>query len=215
MLEGLRAALWRARDATRDYLRPGHRREVFTKIAEENLWGCDESRSGAGSTHEAAAAIVEALPGLWKRYGIHSLIDAPCGDCHWIASIAMSLDRYVGVDIVPALIESNRAKYPTLNFTCADLTRDTLPEADAILCRDCFQHLPTRLIQSALRNFKASGARWLLATTNRNADQYKDIAIGSSRPINLQLPPFNLPEPVALIAEGSDGRYLALWSLDR
>ena len=60
------------------------------------------------------------------------------------------------MDIVPALIEANRLKYPDLAFECADLTSQVLPEADAILCRDCFQHLPARLIVAALDKFRLS-----------------------------------------------------------
>jgi hypothetical protein len=42
-----------------------------------------------------------------------------------------------------------------------------------------------------------------------------DAVIGGFRPINLQLPPFNFPDPVEKIAEESLGRYLALWPLRR
>jgi methyltransferase family protein len=213
MLNRLRTTLWRARDAARDYLRPRHREEVFTRVYTQNLWGNAESRSGPGSSSAATAAVAAQLPDIWTRYGIRSLVDAPCGDCYWMSKIATALDRYVGVDIVPELIEANRAEHPALTFQCADLTRDVLPGADAILCRDCLQHLPTRLIQSALDRFKASGARWIFLTTNENVRANQDGVIGGSRPINLQLPPFNFPPPVEMIAEDGEGRYLALWRL--
>jgi hypothetical protein len=100
-----------------------------------------------------------------------------------------------------------------LEFRCADLTRDTLPNADAIHCRDCFQHLPTHLIVSALANFEATGAQWLLLTTNDDVDGYHDTVIGGFRPINFQRPPFNFPRPVRAIAEDDAGRSLALWDL--
>jgi hypothetical protein len=213
MFERLRRAVWRARDTVQDHLNPDHRRDVFTQIYSKNLWGSEESRSGAGSSTTAAAAIVRELPNVWKRHGIRSLIDAPCGDCHWMSQIAANLDSYIGVDIVPGLIESNRTKYSSLVFTCADLTREVLPTADAILCRDCFQHLPTRLILTALKNFRDSGARWVFLTTNDNARANDDAVIGGFRQINLQRPPFNFPNPVEKIAEDDDGRYLALWPL--
>jgi hypothetical protein len=89
-----------------------------------------------------------------------------------------------------------------------------LPKADAILCRDCFQHLPTRLIFSALKNFRASGARWVFLTTNDDVRVNTDAVIGGFRPINLQLPPFGFPNPTEKIAEDDHGRYLALWPLD-
>ncbi len=100
-----------------------------------------------------------------------------------------------------------------MEFRCADLTRDTLPKADAIHCRDCFQHLPTYLIVSALRNFEATGAKWLLLTTNDEVADYHDTVIGGFRPINFRRPPFNFPAPVCAIAEDTVGRSLALWDL--
>jgi 2-polyprenyl-3-methyl-5-hydroxy-6-metoxy-1,4-benzoquinol methylase len=213
MFNRIRGLLWRARDTARDYLHPGHREEVFTRIHSENLWGNAESRSGAGSSIAATASVCDQLPVLWKRYNIRSLVDAPCGDCNWIPPIAATLESYTGVDLVRTIIEANRARHPNLAFLHADLTRDVLPKADAILCRDCFQHLPTRLILSALARFKSSGAQWIFLTTNENVRSYNDIAIGSARPINLQLAPFNFPPPVEKIAEDGEGRYLALWRL--
>ena len=212
-LDRLRGELWRARDRLADLLRSGHRRHVFTRIYKDNLWGSPDSRSGVGSTSDATAAVVESLPGLWKRYEVRSMVDAPCGDCSWMSRIAPALDSYVGIDIVPPLIEENQRRYPRLRFRCADLTRDPLPAADAIHCRDCFQHLPTRLILSALRNFEASGARWLLLTTNADVQAYEDVVIGGFRPINFLLPPFNFPPPVAEIPEDQVGRTLGLWDL--
>ena len=213
ILDRLRGELWRARDRLADLARYGHREHVFTRIYTDNLWGSPDSRSGVGSTSGATANVVECLPGLWKQYEVRSLVDAPCGDCSWMSRIAPALDSYVGIDIVRPLIEENQRRYPQLSFRCADLTRDPLPAADAIHCRDCFQHLPTRLILSALRNFEASGARWLLLTTNTDVKAYEDIVIGGFRPINVLLPPFNFPPPVAEIPEDSVGRTLGLWDL--
>ena len=51
------------------------------------------------------------------------------------------------------------------SFIRADLTRDELPSADAILCRDLLPHLSFAEIFTALRNFKRSGATYLLTTT--------------------------------------------------
>ena len=211
MFDRLRTRIWHARDAVRDYIRSGHRQEVFTRIYDQNLWGSQGTLPGArgGSSAAATAAVVAALPALWKQYSIRTLVDAPCGDCSWMSRIAGTLDRYVGVDIVPALIEGNRVKYAELTFECADLTSDVLPKADAIFCRDCFQHLPTRLILSALDNFRVSGARWVFLTSNGDVGRYQDVVIGGSRPVNLQLPPFNFPPAFATIAEDDTGRYLA------
>jgi hypothetical protein len=196
-----------------DLFKPSHRQDVFSRIYRDNEWESEHSRSGEGSAPDATAKVVEQLPALWQKYGIRSIVDAPCGDCNWMSRIAPALDTYIGIDIVAPLIEANQRQYPHLQFRCDDLTRAALPAVDAIHCRDCFQHLPTRLILAALRNFEASGARWLLLTTHVNVTPYHDVVIGGFRPIDFLRPPFNFPEPVAQIAEDEAGHTMALWDL--
>ena len=64
-----------------------------------------------------------------------------------------------------------------------------------ILCRDCLVHLPFRHVRRAVRNFKRSGARWLLTTTFCNRQTNDDAAPGAWRPLNLCRDPFRFPEP--------------------
>jgi hypothetical protein len=214
----LRRHAWRLRDAAQDHLRPReHRRAVFQRIYDRNLWGDPESVSGGGSGTAATAAVRLGLPVLFERYAIRSLVDAPCGDFHWMRHIVGSLERYVGVDIVPELIERNSQAYvtKTVSFACADISSEPIPGADAILCRDCFIHLPTRLIRLALANFRAPGARYLLLTNDLDAGPSHDIAIGSFRSINFLNAPFSFPAPLDAVSEaGESHRQLCLWQLN-
>jgi hypothetical protein len=192
-------------------------RHIFERIYDQNLWGNAESASGGGSSTTGTDAIRRELPMVFERYGIRSLLDAPCGDFHWMKHVAGTLDRYIGVDIVRDLIGRNERLYGThrMHFVCADIVTDRLPRADAVLCRDCFIHLPTRLIRSALANFRASGMRYLLLTSDRDVEAYHDIAIGSFRPINFLRPPFSFPEPLYVLNESPGGnRQLCLWELE-
>ncbi|MBW7971046.1 class I SAM-dependent methyltransferase [Bradyrhizobium sp. BR 10289] len=196
----------------------------FERIERTNLWGASSSVSGLGSEDPATAAIRDALPALLLRLGARSLLDAPCGDAGWIGRSKLDID-YTGIDIVPSLIAANnqRAARGELagRFLVADITRDALPQADVILCRDCLVHLSFDNIARAVRNFRASGARFLLATTFPEWDGNRDCEDGDWRALNLEQAPFNWPAPRALInercKEGAGGwrdKSLGLWRLD-
>ncbi len=196
----------------------------FERIERTNLWGAATSVSGLGSEDPAAAAIREALPALLQQLGARSLLDAPCGDAGWIGRIGLDVD-YTGIDIVPSLIEANgeRAARGELagRFRVADITRDALPPADMILCRDCLVHLSFQNIARAVTRFRDSGARFLLVTTFPEWDGNRDCEDGDWRALNMEKAPFNWPAPHALInercEEGSGGwrdKSLGLWRLD-
>jgi hypothetical protein len=217
-LAAFRFQAWRFRDALQHRVGGrAHRRHIFERIYDQNLWGDPESVSGGGSGAAATEVIRRELPLLMAQYGIRTLLDAPCGDFHWMRHMAGSLDRYVGVDIVRELIERNMRLYASerIHFACSDIVVDPLPSADAVLCRDCFIHLPTRLIRAALANFRASGIRYLLLTNDRDVETYHDIPIGSFRRINFERAPFSFPPPLSVLNESPNGdRQLCLWDLE-
>lgn len=195
-----------------------HVEQIFRQIHDLNAWGDPESVSGPGSSLEQTAALRQVLPAVVTKYGLRSIVDAPCGDFNWMHSIVEIFDHYVGVDIVESLIEANQSQFAseTVQFLCADITRDDLPTGDVILCRDCFIHLPSRLIRDAIRTFRRSGARYLLLTNDGRDIPYEEIPIGSFRPINFRMAPFCFPEPLEVVVENSEtDRQLCLWSFDQ
>jgi hypothetical protein len=200
----------------------GHR-AVFTRMYRRNAWGNGESASGPGSTRERADAFQAELVELLRRLETRTLLDAPCGDFNWMAPVADVVERYVGVDVVAGLVEANARRHAAANrtFVCADLTRDALPAAEVILCRDCLVHFSFADALRAVANFRRSGATWLLATTFVAPRRNADVRTGGWRPLNLEEPPFRFPAPVAVVDEQclrSGGIYrdkrLALWRLD-
>ena len=84
----------------------------------------------------------------------------------------------------------------------ADITRDPLPRADAILCRDCLVHLSFENIAAALANFARSGSPWLVTTTFPELKANKDCEDGDWRALNFELAPFNWAPPAELLVEG-------------
>ena len=173
--------------------------DVFSAILQENIWGSRESASGLGSELDATAKIRRELPELMQRHGALTLLDIPCGDCHWMAQV--DLTGYIGADIVPDLVERNRLLYPAREFMVLDLTRDRLPRVDLVFCRDCLVHLSFENLSFALENLRASGARLLLTTTFPGRGPNDDIADGDWRPLDLQSDPFGWPEPLELVNE--------------
>lgn len=196
----------------------------FERIARTNLWGAANSVSGLGSEDPATAAIREALPPLLRRLGVRALLDAPCGDAGWIGRIRLDLD-YIGIDIVPALIEANNQRVArgelAGRFLVADITRDALPRADLILCRDCLVHLSFQNIARVTARFRESGAQFLLVTTFAEWEDNRDYEDGDWRALNMTKAPFDWPAPRELIdehCEEGDGGWrdksLGLWRLD-
>lgn len=177
--------------------------EVFRSIYRTNAWGDRESVSGPGSNPELTAAIRNALPGLLRDLKVRTLLDAPCGDFGWMKDLELPIERYIGLDIVPELVERNRRSYAssTREFRVADIAKDLLPPADAILCRDALVHLSTPLAKEAVRNFRRSGATWLLTTTFPATMKNKDIPTGEWRPLNLERAPFSFPKPTRFVDE--------------
>lgn len=193
-------------------------RNVFGAIYEKNAWQGSDSVSGPGSSRTNTKRVREELPDLLRRHRVTSILDVPCGDAYWICECLPPNISYIGADIVPELIGDNRRKYPGLgNFLVLDLVSDPLPRSSLVLVRDCFIHLPNKLIRQALANVKSSGAQFVLTTTYPGVEVNEDVAVGGWRPINLTKAPFLLPDPVELIVESegvnnSHRKSLALWS---
>ncbi len=207
----------------RDSLLNLHLHEKFTQIYKNNLFEGAQSRSGEGSNLEQTAIIRKEIPGLLKQFHIKSFLDAACGDWYWMRETQLGVRSYIGLDIVQALIDINKKKYgnETTTFKCLNLVTDPLPKADLIFSRDCLVHLSFEDSINVLKNFKNSGATYLLVTTYSQRDLNSDLETRFWRPLNLQLPPFNFPPPLYLINENcseGDGHYmdkcLGLWRLE-
>jgi len=176
----------------------------FQRIHDTNLWGAPQSASGLGSELNATAVLRTELPRLLKKLGAASLLDAPCGDAGWINRAGLGV-RYVGVDIVPALVEGLQARAAagkiSGEYGLADITTDELPRCDAVLCRDCLVHLSFANIARAVANFRRSGAAWLIATTFPEWRTNAECEDGDWRALNFERAPFEWGPPVELLNE--------------
>lgn len=197
-------------------------KERFAHIYETNLWGSDESISGAGSVLEQTGALRAQLPVLLRELQVTSMLDLPCGDFGWMRDVDLSGVEYLGGDIVPDLIARHQREFGGTGrrFAVLDVTRDPLPEVDLVFCRDCLVHLSAQHIWDAIANLKASGSQWLLTTTFPEHPENHDIDDGDWRLLNLERAPFHFPPPTATLNEACtehDGAFadksLGLWRI--
>src|ERR1043165_1073813 len=126
------------RGAQEEWRRPSLER-VFSDIYRTNAWKNSESVSGRGSPLARTQAIISQLPPLLQELGARTLLGAACGDFNWMRYAELDGVKYVGADVVPDLVARNRRLYGRegRSFLALDITKDSLPRADAVLCRDC------------------------------------------------------------------------------
>ena len=197
-------------------------RERFARIYSTNLWSDPETRSGTGSSLDSTKALRRELPGVLKRLDARVLLDAPCGDFTWMQHVDLSGIEYIGADIVPTIVAQDQKLYggKSRRFVELDLTRDELPAADVLLCRDCLVHLSYANIGAVLAGIARSTIRYVLMTSFPGRGDNKDVVDGDWRPLDFLAPPFSFPQPVLTILEDceeEDGSYadksLVAWSV--
>ncbi len=138
---------------------------------------------------------------------IKSVADAGCGDFGWMQDLSERFTLYLGIDRDASLIADLDQRFGARRghfFACRDVTLHPLPAVDAILCRDLFAGQTVAAVQAILANIKASGARYVLAST----------IPGGPAPLDLTAPPFNLPLPLIQFGdERHPGCLMGAWTI--
>jgi SAM-dependent methyltransferase len=131
--------------------------ETFQEIYRSRRWGDNGGAffSGAGShgpiSEQYAAAAIEFI----RENRVRSVADLGCGDFAVGRRIVEASGvAYTGLDVVAELIAHHKStvRLPGVEFQCADITTDPLPEADLCLIRQVFQHLSNDEIAKVLKN---------------------------------------------------------------
>jgi len=168
-----------------------------------------ETTCGAGSKLINTTRLRAELRPMLDRLGIKSIVDAPCGDFNWMRCVNLDGIDYIGLDNSPENIGRTRGLAPGRDFREFDIIAGKLPQADAVLCRDFLQHIPTAAAIKALSNM--AGSKWLIATSHdvkTNEDLKKPKRF---RCLNLMKEPFCMGEPVDFIVDWP-GRILGAWA---
>jgi hypothetical protein len=180
--------------------------ERFERIYQTNLWSDPETRSGTGSSLDSTRVLREKIPDALRELGTRVLLDAPCGDFTWMDHVDLGDVEYIGADIVASIVESNRRDYGRegRSFIELDLTRDDLPDADVLLCRDCMVHLSYANIARVLENVRRSKLRYILMTSFPGRGDNEDVEDGDWRPLDFEAPPFSFGKPLLTVVEECD-----------
>jgi hypothetical protein len=199
--------------------RLGLRRRRFEAVARSGAWSeTGESVSGSGSSLDATNTLRAELPGLLRDLDVRTLLDVPCGDWNWMAQVELPVSSYIGGDIVPHLVEQNRATHGsrTRRFVVLDLCTDSLPPADLLLCRDALIHFSIADVWRALENIARADITYLATTTFTATTVNLDQKTGKPwRHLNLQVAPFSFPEPIRVVVDNynREDQRLAVWKV--
>jgi 2-polyprenyl-3-methyl-5-hydroxy-6-metoxy-1,4-benzoquinol methylase len=211
--------LQRRRGANVEHLFKDSLSDRFSAIYRNRVWlnGADTGTlSGLGSEIEHTHTIREQLPQLLAEMGTRTLVDVGCGDFNWMKEIQLPC-AYIGVDVVPEVIEANKAKYESdsRKFYLLDATSHPVPKGDTALCREILIHLSFADTARVIENIRRSGAVFFIATNETGSTYNHDILSGGHRALNLLVAPFFFPQPTLTIADASQapGRSLSVWRI--
>jgi hypothetical protein len=168
----------------------------FNEIYKKNLWSSLESLSGDGSEIASTKSFRTWLINNLPKLGVRNVVDASCGDFNWMRYVINKLEiKYVGLDIVPSVIDKNNKLYAsnTTKFAVSNICVNKIQSCDLIIVRDCLFHLSFEDINNFLKNIKMTNYRYLLTTTHIVDDGFKntDITSGDFRIINIFDYPFD------------------------
>jgi len=179
--------------------------EVFDKAYRFNEWGgkAGEFYSGSGSKPEVAASYCEMVRRFIADRGLLTVVDLGCGDFRVGAHLQVTGVSYLGIDIVPELIDRNRRLFENDNvgFMRLDMIIDRLPDAELCLIRQVFQHLSNDQICEMLK--KITKYPYVLITEHYPADSLLvipnldkphggDTRLLDNSAVFLDQPPFNV-----------------------
>jgi Methyltransferase domain. len=188
-------------------------KEIFSEIYNNKLWNSGPVKffSGPGSAEESIVQpYIQKISNFLKDY-ISSIskkpriVDLGCGNFEVGKHFVDYCCEYIGVDIVPQLIEElNKTKSArSVRFLCLDIIDDELPDGDIAFLRQVLQHLSNEQILKILpklRKYKIVFITEHHPMPNQNIVYNKDMVTGdairacSNSGVYLDKMPFNIPE---------------------
>ena len=165
-------------------------RSAFETIYRNDLWN---RGSGPGSSPVNTIEYRAFLERFLEANAIRTVTDFGCGDWQFSHLVDWSAVNYTGMDVVPALVQENAARYGSDKVSFVTFSSlDSLPGGDLFICKEVLQHLPNAMILECLNAIRARYRFSLLTNTiEPGEDVNQDIPVGDWRPLRLDLPPFS------------------------
>jgi hypothetical protein len=185
--------------------------EVFSEIYASAEWGNnndDSFDSGDGSVDSFTQPYCDTIQTHLTQLGHTNitLVDLGCGDFRVGQRLLnqTQIQNYIGIDIVPALIQHHQTTHatPTRQFHCLNIIEDPLPPGDICCIRQVLQHLSNHQITqilSKLTQYQTTFITEHYPTDNPNIIPNKDkphggdIRLFDNSGVYLNHPPFEIP----------------------
>lgn len=173
---------------------------IFNQIYEINYWG---HGSGDGSALQNTVEYNNTLRTFLDDHDdIQKVVDLGCGDWQSTFDIYNNLKtpvEYVGIDIVPSVINANREKFPEHTFHCQSLMDvDNLPNADLYVLKDVIQHWSNQDLIEFMDKLTANPHKFkyiLLCNCCFQRDEMEDCETGKWRPLRSNMEPLRRYNP--------------------
>ena len=169
--------------------------------------GMPETSCGGGATIESSQGRINWLSTFIKAKNIQSIVDIGCGDFNWMSQVGLGAVEYTGYDWIldPATYAFTT---PTTKFIECNAATHPIEKADLVICRSVMIHLSTNEALVMLSNILNSVPKFLLITSFDVPDNNRTLH--NYAPLNLELPPFNLCNPIDRI-DTKGNKYLNLY----
>jgi SAM-dependent methyltransferase len=201
--------------------------ETFSTIYRTKGWGSDGGQfcSGPGSWGPVADRYCAFIIDFIAKNQIGSVVDLGCGDFAIGKRIVDGSGvRYTGIDVVPELIEHHQKNSADsrVNFCCANIVSDDLPQADLYLIRQVLQHLSNDEVGQVLGNL-SNCSKALISehvpihpkTINLDKPHGPDIRRFAGSGLYIDQPPFSIAVETIWDWELGDDSLLRTCLVDR